>query len=956
MQLRSTFLSICLLGVVLTFSAWPITSLKAQETKINFYLKSLIDGAEAGETIHLMVRGDVPKIRTEVESRGGLFKYQFRNYASLTIPLDEIAGLAQQSFVERLDIAMGKGQPLNDRLLINNNVIPVHNGIAPLPEAYTGAGVVYGVIDAGLELQHPDFHYPNGNTRVIEIWDHTMGFDPARTPSYGYGQVWDSSEINAGICPHQDQFLSYGHGTNVTGIGASNGLATNNFKGVAPDAELVIVSTNFGLNNWAITIAEAVDYICHVADSLGKPCVINASVGNYMGPHDGKDVATQMIEDILDEQPGRIMVCAAGNSGNVEPYHLGYNVTSDTNFTWFESENFLILGYGGVFFEIWSDTNDFNNVLFAIGADKVTGGYEFRGNTPFDGISNRLNTLVADTLKSFDNNILGIVQTYAEEVDGRYFMQVVLAQPDSSQYLYRLMTTGQGRVDVWSKQYVTSQWVGTSDIVSTNLPDSTIFPDIVHYKIPDLEQSIVDNWACSPKVVTVGNYANRDNYIDIDGNLQTFSNLAGNIADDSSWGPNRKGNVKPEVAAPGEITLTAGKYSQLATIMAVSSLRWRMSQDSLHNRAGGTSMASPGVAGIAALFLQKCPTGTYADFIQALTSTGKQDAFTGTVPNVRWGYGKADAFAALTSTNFISPIIAPTADICEGESLTMILDNSLATYLWNTGDSTNTITADTSGLFYAALVDTRGCEGTSDSLLLTVHPNPDPPALVVTDTNVLCAGQTATLSLPNTFGAYDWSNGTHVNSITVSTAGDYWVKVSDAYCSAFSDTVTIEVLDAPAVPTISDVNGVLFSSLVPTASYRWFLNGQLIAGANDVFYEPLQSGVYKVEAFFDNGCANVSSEYQVFFTGLVEQSEGVGLRIYPNPTDGKVYLETMGQSQAFFNVKMMNALGVSFHSSVWTPASNTDQLQLDLSEQPSGIYFLQITSGKTMTVHKIVNR
>ena len=129
-----------------------------------------------------------------------------------------------------------------------------------LPAAYTGSGVIVGVIDAGIELNHPDFQYANGDTRIIEVWDQTMQVSQ-RTPSYGYGQVWDSTEINDGICPHTDQGQWFGHGTNTAGIAAGDGSSYPGYKGIAPDAELIVVSSNFSAVGWTSTVADAVDYI-----------------------------------------------------------------------------------------------------------------------------------------------------------------------------------------------------------------------------------------------------------------------------------------------------------------------------------------------------------------------------------------------------------------------------------------------------------------------------------------------------------------------------------------------------------------------------------------------------------------------------------------------------------------------------------------------------------------------
>jgi hypothetical protein len=67
----------------------------------------------------------------------------------------------------------------------------------------------------------------------------------------------------------------------------------------------------------------------------------------------------------------------------------------------------------------------------------------------------------------------------------------------------------------------------------------------------------------------------------------------------------------------------------------------------LHIIQIGTSMASPHVAGAAALLLGAKPTLTAAQVKSFFTATANTDANTGSVPNQTWGYGKLDLLEAL---------------------------------------------------------------------------------------------------------------------------------------------------------------------------------------------------------------------------------------------------------------------------------------------------------------------
>src|SRR5690606_31860979 len=150
-----------------------------------------------------------------------------------------------------------------------------------------------------------------------------------------------------------------GHGTTVVGIAAGNGLANGTNKGMAPDAEIIFVETNFDLPNWTLTVADACDYVFRVADSLNKPAVINLSVGSYLGSHDGTDPAGELMEQLVTEKNGRIIVGAAGNSGNEPAYHAQQIMTvTDTNFIWFENNPTGTLGNNTVFFDLWTTVSE----------------------------------------------------------------------------------------------------------------------------------------------------------------------------------------------------------------------------------------------------------------------------------------------------------------------------------------------------------------------------------------------------------------------------------------------------------------------------------------------------------------------------------------------------------------------------------------------------------------------
>ncbi|MBK8339174.1 MAG: S8 family serine peptidase [Flavobacteriales bacterium] len=287
----------------------------------------------ANEEVDLLLRGDARILGDAVKQVEGRVKMTLADRVSATVPVSRVLELAQCPALQGIEFSMERGRTMNDSMRVRNRVDLVQAGMPPLLQGYTGDGVVIGIIDTGLELLHPDFQDSLGNTRVLHYWDQTLNDSlELAPPPYGYGQAYDSATINAGDCPAVDPWYEYGHGSTVAGTAAGNGFANGRHKGVAPDADLIIVTSDFGRPNWRASVADAVKYIFDHAAALGQPAVINASLGDYYGSHDALDAAALMIDSMLDAAPGRAMVCASGNSGNIPNYHLAYPVTSDTGF------------------------------------------------------------------------------------------------------------------------------------------------------------------------------------------------------------------------------------------------------------------------------------------------------------------------------------------------------------------------------------------------------------------------------------------------------------------------------------------------------------------------------------------------------------------------------------------------------------------------------------------------
>ncbi len=805
----------------------------AQKEHIGFELRAELKSSPSEKMIHMAARGDVNALSGLVLDLKGIILHKTGDMIAFRIPSGAVADFAQSPDLDYLEFSRSIGVPLNDSMVVNNRVQAVHTGINGMTSALTGKDVVIGLVDTGIELQHPDFQHADGRTRIKFLWDQNQSGTPP--DPFGYGAEWTSEDIDDEITGHQDQAAYFGHGSTVSGTAAGNGFATGDFKGVAPESDLIVVSSAFGTANWTLSVADAVQYVFEKADELGKPAVVNLSLGTYGGSRDGLDAAALIIDSLISAQPGRVVVCAVGNSGNWPAYHLGYDVTADTTFTWFLYNNNSGLGYGSVYFELWADTADFNDVHFAMGADRVNPSLQFRGATPFRQIDEALNQMVSDSL-IVEGNTLAVVDYFAVLRGGQYSLQFHIATPDSSQYRFRFITTGSGRFDLWS-----SANLGISNMVLGGLPSPEDFPDIVNYRVPDKQKHMVGSWAASPKVISVGNYNNRDQYIDYNGNLQTFAPPPGELSVNSSHGPTRDNRLKPELSATGDLTLSSGKFSVLAALIVNEP--FKVAPGGMHYRNGGTSMASPVVSGAVALLLEQCPWADVETIRNAIIENTYTDEFTGDTANNAYGKGKLDVEAAVQLLYFQPEFTQPLVlNLCAGESELIGLIDSYNSYLWSTGDESASIVATETDTIGVTVLNEIGCRGKSDTLIVQVHALPDVEISQFFDT--ISAEFNESLSY-QWFLNGDEIDGANLHFIVPDADGTYSVVASNAMgCSAMSNEIEFVVTSSPETTGFEDgwrifpvpAHEEVFI-LGPDAIqslYIWSLDGRLIYSDHDL--------------------------------------------------------------------------------------------------------------------------
>ena len=910
-----------------------ITGLSQKKFEGNFYLqKYLLENSTSSEKVGLFVKGNLSEVQNITKQHNGIYRGSVKGWYYVRIPSNELQEFVENKNILNVNFRAYQGTALNDTMRVNNRINDIHAGTAPLNTSLEGDGVIIGLIDTGIDFLHPDFMNPDSSTRVLYIWDQTKPVNQYTPAQYGYGQHWDSTKINQGLSTNNDQ---YGHGSTVAGAACGNAFANGKNKGVAPKTDIIMVESNFNAADWLATVVDAVEYIYTIADSIGKPCVINASVGEYYGSHDGLDPYALYIDSLINAKKGHLFVASAGNSGDLGPYHLHTEVT-DTSMTWFKLNPSSAFGVPTVFFEVWADTADLNNVNFSIGADKISPTHSFRGRGQFfNAGSAPLSALIFDTIRNTNADILGTIMYWMEPRGGQYLLQAYMQEPDSAQYHFRFETAGTGSFDVW-----TTSTFGTSDM--ENRADTIAgFTEINKYVYPDTLQTIVSSFQCSPYTITVGNYANDSGYVNKYNEWAPRGETRGKLAASSSKGPTRTGLIKPEIAASGATTNSTYPLFLIDYFIA-NNLDTALALGGMHYRNGGTSMSSPVVAGVAALFLEQCPQAGPSYFSTALINAAYTDSFTGVVPNNAFGYGKLDGFETLINAKEFATFSGNSL-ICEGDSNQFSITSTNVSYLWESGDTTSfQYFSDSIDTYFMVTNLTTGC--ISDTMSITTSVAEKPTLECLTNTYDFCENTSITITESGGFNSVLWNDGLTINPRVFTQAYDGYILGLDTN-SCKSDTCFITVTEQPnpAQATITNNNTVL-STFGGYESYQWYLDGVLLTGANDSVYTALQNGNYQVEVFNAFGCSTFSSITTVASVGINEHTiNGI---IYPNPNNGSFTIET---NQNNVTLSLYSSLG-KLISTKYAAESKIHTYQ----NLATGTYFLLLSDDLQVAYKKIV--
>ena len=578
--------------------------------------------------------------RRTLESSGIPVYGRMAGFASAVVPIDRLQEVADLAGVEQMQaVRIPKTELDVSRPLVGSTAVNSTYGSA-------GAGVIYAAIDTGIDWHNPDFRNANGTTRIKFIWsqDDTCVGTPPPAP-FAYGCLYTEAQINAALtggptitAPDAD-----GHGTHTTGVGAGNGLNTGHgfpagrYVGMAPQADIIMVKTfpEPGRTTNCTTcfqLSDGLDFIDMEAAALGKPYVVNMSIGSQLGGHDGTDLDEQTIDALVGPGiRGKAVIKSAGNDRG-HNIHISGNLTTGATF----NHLFTIPSYtpiagtlnDAIALEIWYHGSDHLTVTLLDPTTSPCGSTQLTlsSSTGGGGVSNATTSgrmVIDDTSSPGPNGD----RFFDVEVD-----DFPSAAPCRGTWTFRVHgdtidPSSDGRYDAWI--WFTS-FGSTQAEALWNVADNA---------------RVLSIPGTSFNVMAAGGMVSKDAWTSsLDGLMYHYTGVGtvGGLATFSSPGPTRDGRRKPEITAPSTAIVSSLSQDAAPTVDP-----HEIVEDGVHWALPGTSFASPHVAGVIAQILAINPTLDAIQLRQLIELTAIVDAnTTSTIPNDNWGFGKLNAIAA----------------------------------------------------------------------------------------------------------------------------------------------------------------------------------------------------------------------------------------------------------------------------------------------------------------------
>ena len=324
-----------------------------------------------------------------------------------------------------------------------------------------------------------------------------------------------------------------------------------------------------------------------------------------------------------------------------------------------------------------------------------------------------------------------------------------------------------------------------------------------------------------------------------------------------------------------------------------------------------------------------------------------------TITDANGCMGTSSSTDVTVNPNPNPPIIAdgPTA-FCGG-SVGLSVVGTYDDYLWSNGETTSSIIVSTTGVF-SVTVSENGCSGTSNEIATS---SDTAPTVTISSDGTLICFEANTMLTATTDGAnIQWQlNGVDIPGATdlmysATVNGKYTAVATSGVCSTISNEIKLKYAERIEITPSGTVNLcgpdlVMSVPVTPGATYEWYKNNTLIAGATSNTYTTTTVGKYYAFVLTP-GCTRASKLLRVeddCRTGIEDQTV---LSVSPNPASETFMINYEIVSEGYTTITISDIAGRIVIKETNYLSAGSYNAQYETSKMTSGLYIITLTTNE----------